>query len=443
MSLSLISIFGLLFVDSASAATSDYVGTEFVQVKPAISIGGEYRSNLYLNSSKIREDAQGNPILDANGNEQTAEEIISGSSILFNPTIELKSTTQAVAFNMGAGYGAKIFLSEEQQNLNSYGEGALEASARLLPRSSLGIQVKDKLLSSYRPATEDGAGNDGASLLRVIENKSMGSAVIGNDIIDLSLGAIYNYQQVYHTGDEKELNQRNTTGGSVRVNWEFLPKTDLYLNSSFVKNNWDASLISTSEEEENCEENCEIEVSDSTMWSGSVGMKGQITPKTLIRMSLGSGSATYVAISESEKVNSSDDGISLIEGLSGAVGLKYYPTPYQNITVDVKRDFQDVYFTNYKILHQVNLGHSIEFNGRIGLKTGFVYRHDNYDGPVDRSDHRFASSFSSVFKLSPRLDFNAGVNWRRLDTAGPASTIDYDDFGVNVGLRYGYNETPK
>jgi hypothetical protein len=443
MSLSLVSIFGLLFVDSASAATSDYLGTEFVQVKPAISIGGEYRSNLYLNSSKILEDAQGNPILDADGNEQTAEAIVPGSSVLFNPTIEIKSSTQAVVFNMGAGYGAKIYLSEAQQNLNSYGEGALEANARLLPRSSLGILIGDKLLSSYRPATEDGAGNDGASLLRVIENRGMGSAVIGNDIIDLSLGAIYNYQNVYHTGDEKQLNQRNTTGGSVRVNWEFLPKTDLYLNSSVVKNDWDTSLISTNEEGENCEENCEIEVSDSTMWSSSVGMKGQITPKTLIRMSLGTGGATYIALSDSEKVNSSDDGITPIEGLSGAVGMKYYPTPYQIVTVDVKREFQDVYFTNYKILHQLNLGHSIEFNGRIGLETGFVYRHDNYDGPVDRSDHRFAASLESVFKLSPRLDFDAGMNWRRLDTAGPASTIDYDDFGVNVSLRYGYNATPK
>ena len=443
MSFSLVALLGLLFVDSADAATADYVGTEFVQVKPALSIGGEYRSNLYLNSSKILEDTSGNPILDADGNQQTAEEIVPGTAILFNPTIEVKSKTQALVVDVGAGYGAKMFVSEEQQNLNSFGEAALEANVRVAPRSSVGILVGDKLLSSYRPATEDGSGNEGSSLLRVIENRGMGSAVLGNDIIDLSLGGIYNYQQVYSTLEEREINQRNTTGGSVRVNWQFLPKTDLYFNSSYIKNDWTTDLITTNDEGENCEVDCAIEVADSTMWNGSVGMKGQITPKTLIRLSLGTGGASYETLFSSTEVNSSDDGISPVEGLRGAVGMKYYPTPYQTVTVDVKREFQDVYFTNYKILHQLNLGHTIEFDHRVGLDTNFVYRHDNYDGPVDRSDHRFAASFETVFKLSPRLDFDAGVNWRRLDTEGPESTIDYDDVGVTFNLRYGYNETPK
>lgn len=443
MSLSVVSVFGLLFVDSANAATGDYLGTEFVQVKPAISLGGEYRSNLYLNSSMLRQDGSGNDILDADGNPETVEDIVPGASILFNPTIEVKSKTQALVLDMGAGYGAKLYLAEEQQDLNSFGEAALEANARILPRSSLGILFGDKLLSSYRPASEDGGGNDNSNLLRVIENRGMGSAVVGNDIIDASFGGIYNYQQVYSTRDDLQVNQRNTTGGSFRIKWQFLPKTDLYLNSSFIKNDWESELISTNEEGENCEVDCGIEVADSTMWNGDLGMKGQITPKTLIRLSLGTGGATYTTLSNDPTVNASDDGITPIEGLRGAVGVKYYPTPYQIITIDVKREFQDVYFTNYKILHQLNLGHSIEFNGRIGLETGFIYRHDNYDGPVDRSDHRFATSFETVFKLSPKLDFDAGVNWRRLDTEGPESTLDYDDIGVNFSLRYGYNETPK
>ena len=126
MFLSLVSILGL-FGNSASAATADYIGTESVQVKPAISIGGEYRSNLYLNSSMIRQDAAGNPVLDQDGNEQTVEVIVPGSAILINPTIEVKSKTQAVIFDLGAGYGAKMFLQEEQQDLNSFGMN-MEAS---------------------------------------------------------------------------------------------------------------------------------------------------------------------------------------------------------------------------------------------------------------------------------------------------------------------------
>ena len=429
MSLSLVSVFGLLFAHTADAATTDFIGSEFIQVKPAIGIGTEYRSNLYLSTSAVYNDAAESPV----------EKVIPGTAILVNPTLEIRSNTPFLNLELGSGYGAKKYLADEQQGLNSFSDASVSLNGRLLPRSSVGLLFSDKFSSNNRPMSEDGGGGEDASLIRVYKNKSITSAIFGNDIIDFSLGAIYNYQRVDITALDQILNEGNTIGGAVQLNWQFLPKTDLFLDGSYIQNDWSQDAISSTSDED-CIENCGNAVSDSTMWNAAVGMKGQITPKSLVRISIGTGAATYEAPeSTSSSINTSIDGVTWQEGLRGAVGFKYFPTPYQALTIDFKREFQDVYFTNYKILHQASLKHSVEFNGRVGVETGLLYRNDNYDGVIDRTDHNFGTSFETILKLQSHLDLSAGVNWRRLDSVDDINAaIDYDDVGVTVNLRYGY-----
>ena len=428
MSLSLVSMFGLLFVHTAGAATTDYIGTEFFQVKPAIGIGTEYRSNLYLSTSAVYDNANSSPV----------ENVIPGTAVLVNPTLKIRSNTPFLNLELGSGYGAKKYLDEDQQGLNSFSDLSANLTGRLLPRSSVGLLFSDKFSSNNRPMSEDGGGGEDASLIRVYNNKSVTSAILGNDIIDLSLGGIYNYQQVNVTANDTTINQGNTIGGAVKLNWQFLPKTDFFFDSSYIQNTWTESTIDTSAGDVNCIVDCGNAVADSTMWNAAVGMKGQITPKTLVRISFGTGSATYIIPDTiSSSVNSSDEGVDWKEGMRGAIGFKYYPTPYQTVTLDVKREFQDVYFTNYKILQQASMKHGVEFNGRVGVETAVLYRNDDYDGVIDRTDHNFATSFKTIFKLQSHLDFSAGVNWRRLDAVDPE--LDYDDIGVTANLRYGFN----
>lgn len=429
MSLSLVSVFGLLFVHTADAATADYIGTEFFQVKPAIEIGTEYRSNLYLSTNAVWNDAASTPL----------EKVIPGTAILVNPTLKMRSNTPFLNLEFGSGYGAKKYLADDQQGLNSFSDLSVNLNGRLLPRSSVGVLFSDKFSSNNRPMSEDGGGGEDASLIRVYKNKSMTSVILGNDIIDMSLGTIYNYQRVDITATDSILNQGNTLGGALQLNWQFLPKTDLFLDGSYVNNNWTEATIDTSGGDPYCIEDCGNAVSDSTMWNAAIGMKGQITPKSLVRIMIGTGSATYTSESTSIEINSSDDGVTWQEGLRAAVGVKYYPTPYQTLTIDFTREFQDVYFTNYKILHQGSLKHSVEFNGRVGIETSVLYRNDDYDGVIDRTDHNFGTSLETILKLQSHLDLSAGVNWRRLDSVKDVdAALDYDDVGVTVNLRYGY-----
>ncbi len=82
-------VFGTILLGSlASADEGDKgIGSSTVQLTPSISVGGEYRSNLYLDEG---EAGGGNPE-------------VSGTALLANPTLGLKVNTNALTLRFGSG----------------------------------------------------------------------------------------------------------------------------------------------------------------------------------------------------------------------------------------------------------------------------------------------------------------------------------------------------
>ena len=419
MSKKLLTILGVLSYSTAEAATTDYIGTDSLRLKPAVSVGGEYRSNLYLDSA--------------------TEGTTTGTALLVNPVIALETNSQVLKLKLGSGYGARVFMQESLQNLNSFNDGLLRLNGRILPNSKAGISFSNGFSSNNRPVNLKSASS---SLIRVYNNKAKGAFVIGGGILDLSLGGMYNFQQVNgledSSGVTNVLNKKNTVGGTWNLNWAFLPKTNVFIDGAYYKNAWEnASFVSTTDE--NCTTECSTAVADSSSWNTDLGLQGQISSKTMLKVTMGTGGSTYEDLTGDASVTASADSVSgLREGFRANVGLNFYPTPAQQITLSLKRAFQDVYFTNYEIYHQANLGYSVDVLQRMTLEGNFQYRNDNYDGPVDRTDHRVSASFETNFQVQKHLSLNAGVNWRRLASADGIAAIEYDDIGATVNLRFGY-----
>ena len=136
------------------------------------------------------------------------------------------------------------------------------------------------------------------------------------------------------------------------------------------------------------------------------------------------------------------DAVTQLEGLSQRLrldaGLRVKPTESQDIRLEYKRAFQDVYFTNYNLFHQVGLTYEVNVQDRAVVSVNGQYRNDNYDGPVDRTDQRIQAGGAFALNFADHGAFETALNWRRLASADGIAEIEYDDLGLTFGLKWGF-----
>ncbi len=403
-------IAGILFLSSNAYAQTEGLGSDTVQLTPSVSVGGEYRSNLYLDEG---EAGGGTPV-------------VPGTALLVNPTLGLKINTNALSLRLGSGYGARKYLQEDLQNLNSFNDGRLTATGRFLPRSPVGLSFSESFSSNNRPVNQPKADS---ALIRVYDNRAKAGLSVGSgNALSLNLGGAYNYRQINGmvdaNGNRDVINQRNTYGGVGNFSLKFLPKTKFVVDGSYTLNDWVNNTIETTEDS--------TTVDDSSVWDVSTGIEGQLRSKTLVRLKAGLGGSTY----------GDGDNATQLEGISQKIrldaGFRFKPTEDQDIRLEYKRALQDVYFTNYNLYHQVGFTYELNVQDRAVMSANAQYRNDNYDGAVDRTDHRLQAGGAFALNFADQGAFETAVNWRRLASADGIAGIEYDDLGITFGVKWGY-----
>lgn len=402
---------GLVFSTSVMAEQNDYIGTTAgIQVQPSVNISSEYRSNLYLEEGPA---GGGGPVT-------------SGTALLINPVFTLRNQGPTVQTQFSGGYGARKYFQKELQNLNTFNDGRFDARVVVLPRSPINFAITDGFSSNNRPVNQP---ESKSALIRVYDNKSKATAMFGNNALKMGLGGLYNFYQVRGLKDANGvqilINQRNTYGMSWNGQWKFLPKTSVFVDGSYYQNKWLNNTIETGTGTTN--------IYDSSAWDTSFGLEGQWSSKTIVRLGSGFGGATY---GEQTSADATISGIK--ERLRIDSGIRIKPTSAQEFRIEYKRSFQDVYFTNYDLYNQIDLGYDVRLQDRANVKTAFMYRNDNYDGPVDRTDHRLRAMAGVDYTLMQHLTLETSANWRRLASADGIASIEYDDVGVLFGLHWGY-----
>lgn len=405
-------LFGLLVLSTNAQAESDGIGSDTVKLEPNVTVGGEYRSNLYLDEG---EAGGGRPM-------------VQGTALLVNPTLGVKVDSTALDFRLGAGYGARKYLQSELQNLNSFNDGRVTLNGRLLPNAPVGISFSDSFSSNNRPVNQPRAES---ALIRVYDNKARAGLGFGSgNALSANLGGTYNYRQINGMrdaqGNRDVINQRNTYGGALNAEWKFLPKTALVFDTLYAINDWDQNEITTGDEV--------TSINDSTSWDAKFGLQGQMSAKTLIRLMAGAGGSTYGDADSADAVK--------LEGLSQRLrldaGLRFKASDSQDFRLEYKRAFQDVYFTNFNLYHQFGLTYELTIQEKAVLSVNGQYRNDNYEGPVDRTDHRLQAGGGLAINFADHIAFESALNWRRLASADGIAEIEYDDVGLTFGLNWGY-----
>jgi len=403
-------VYAVLAFGPSAMASEAGIGSDTVQLVPSVSVGGEYRSNLYLDEG---EAGGGSPV-------------VQGTALLVNPTLGIKVNSNVLSLRLGSGYGARKYVQQDLQNLNSFNDARLTASGRLLPKAPVGLSFSESFSSNNRPVNQPKAES---ALIRVYDNKARaGLSIGGGNALDVNIGGAYNYRQINGMTDSQGvrevINQRNTYGGVGTASWKFLPKTKLVLDGNYTLNDWVNNTIETTEEV--------TSIQDSSVWDVNTGLEGQLSGKTLVRFMIGGGGSTY----------GEGDTTTQLEGLSQRLrldtGLRIKPSDSQDIRLEYKRAFQDVYFTSYNLFHQVGITYEVNAQDRMVVSVNGQYRNDNYDGPVDRTDHRLQAGGAFTLNFADHGAFETALNWRRLASADGIAGIEYDDVGLTFGLKWGY-----
>jgi hypothetical protein len=433
---------------SSSAYADDHIGKNALQFSPSISVGSEYRTNLYLQEG----------LLESSSGSILGQPLVSGTAILVNPVAKLKYSSSGVNTVLGINYRAKKYISSDTVDLSGldrFKDVQLLGSLDLYPIKEFGFSLSNSLLSSGR---ETSADDTGSAYLQTIRNNFRGGLLIRpGSALEISAGGVYGIVDITDAQSSKDdpavvLNNKQSLGWYADAQWKFLPRTSFFLNVSQENFDWQNKIVFS---EESCEvvltDDCAIAsaVPNGSTLRSSLGLSGRFSERLLMKAAINYGTATYdtetltegITLGEELSTMVVDSAGANLEGLNGlgvSAGLTYMFSDTHSFNLAYDKDFMDVYFTNFSVYNQASLEYSVLIMKRVKWDTNFRYRIDSYEGSVTRKDSRLSINSSVNILLQKRASLRLGGGWSQLASSPEFYDIEYDDFRVHGGLVLGY-----
>ena len=432
---------------ASSAYADDHIGKNALQFSPSISIGSEYRTNLYLQEG----------LLESSDGTIVGQPLTAGTALLINPVLKLKYENTAVKSVLGLNYRARKYISSDEVDLSGldrFKDLQLSAGLDVYPIKSIGLSVSNSLSSSGR---ETSADDTGSAYLQTIRNNLRGGVLIRpGSALEVSAGGSFGIVDITDaisaTGDDPStINNKQSFGWYGDIQWKFFPRTSFFVNVSQENFDWQNKVVLS---DEACVSSftgdCEIAsaIPNGSTLRTALGFTGRLSERLLLKASVNYGTATYdpdsltADISLGDQLSTIADSASAnLEGLNGlgvATGLTFLFSDTHTFDLSYDKDFMDVYFTNFSVFHQVRAGHSVLLFNKVKWDTNVRYRIDSYEGAVTRTDNRISVNSNFDITLQKRMSLRLGGGWSQLASTPEFFNIEYDDVRVHGGLVVGY-----
>jgi hypothetical protein len=439
-------ILSIIFCVS-DANADDHIGKNALQFSPSISLGSEYRTNLYLQEG----------LLESSNGSVVGQPLTAGTAILINPVAKLKYQNSGINTVLGINYRAKKYISSDEidlTGLDRFKDVQLLGSMDLYPVKEFGISLNNSLLSSGR---ETSADDTGSAYLQTVRNNFRGGLLIRpGSALEIGAGGVYGIVDITDAQSAKDdpsvvLNNKQSMGWYADAQWKFFPRTSFFLNVSQENFDWQNKIVFS---QESCAQaftaDCSIAsaIPNGSTLRTSFGLSGRFSERLLMKAALNYGTATYDTETLTDGITLGDqlttmvdDASANLEGLNGlgvSAALTYMFSDTHSFNLAYDKDFMDVYFTNFSVYHQASVEYSVLIMRRVRWDTNFRYRVDSYEGSVTRQDNRFSINSGVDIVLQKRTSLHLGGGWSQLASAPEFYDIEYDDFRVHGGLVLGY-----
>lgn len=444
---------------TAVAAPGDHIGNDQVQLAPSIGLWSGWRSNLYLQEGEAAGGVATQP----------------GTFLEFRPALSLKVNTADVVLKADFAYKPRLYLSKEVQNLNRFSFFDVGGELNLLPNSVVGLKVKDRFSLSGRETEAESA--DWAYLTVLTNDLTAALVVRPGSSMDVDLGAkvlTTDFQTDAGTNPSissgsgalglATLNQKLQYGPYAALEYKFLPKTAFLLNYSQSWFTWGNNfLYARGDGLQPSESNgfdAYLGIPNGSDFRLSTGLRGRFTDRLLLGVELGYVKMTYdeqsvvddasdtggIDVSVDADPGSQGFGKDLDGGLMANLEVGYELARDNRITLGYRRDFVDIYFTNYLAYHQYQLKYDGLIADRLVPALSLAVRQETYEGEVARQDTFLRARGDLTYKAAKFLDVSGGVWWTQRASMDPQqgaydaanAAIEYDDVNVHLGLTFTY-----
>ena len=415
-------------------------------VVPAVEAGLGFTSNAY------REENYGDHLADA------------GLAFELRPSLSLSLSSPDILFDMTTAYRLRKFFKRDLTNLDRFADITLNAGLDVLPKAVVGFKVDERLKNEAREAeidtyVEEDAPIQGDANLKHFSNDTVVQvAVHPGGALSADVGVRitadnYRIPDTFTLDGRASLNDRFGWGPDLDVYWRFFPKTAIVGSFEMEMFDWKDNFLDASGGESPREDLGDfLGIPDGTLWQANAGLRGRLTNKLLVGLLVGYGQAIYdeqssVDDAQGEGAGDEADGeaegfatdLTGLEGLLFTAEVGYSPVATQSLKVGVRKDFDDVYFTNFVDFYYTYGRYEGLFFDKFSLGGELGYRFELYKGEVTRNDHYLRVGGDLAWHAASFLDVGTNIDWsRRASADREHPEVEYDVFEIFAGVSLHY-----
>lgn len=418
---------------AALAQPGEHIHLGALEIVPTLQASGEYQSNAYLEEG-------------GEGNEPDP-----GFSVRVRPAAQLSISNDDLKLSAGAGWTLRHYLSSELSNLNRYSDFDVAFSMDTLPSSVVGFKLSEDLRNRAR-AADVGNNDDPNALipedanLRRLVSQTLGQvAVHPGGALSVDVGGHFIYDKYSFpaeivTEGQDQANTKTGYGPDLNLQWRFFPKTAIVLDARAEWYDWTPNVRTDASDRV-------TGVPDGFQFRATTGLKGRITEKVLVALMAGYGQITTDEDSVTSSTSSSAVDVGEIaldlsgfpDGLLAVAEVSWEMSSNHSLSAGARKEFSDVYFTNYVDFVNVFGRYQGRFFDRARVLGELTFRAEDYVGDVTRSDTYLRARGDLGWRVTSFLDLGGGVIYAtRKNADGTAPQVDYTDVTAIVGATFTY-----
>jgi hypothetical protein len=426
-----VALFALAVSSVALAEPGDHVRVGDVEIVPELDVGFEYRSNVYHEEV----DPQ------AGGNLRVAPRVgvnAQGEDHQFSFAGEYEARKQLFLTFDPASVPPALAESLDRQvatnNLNRWSDFTADARANLFRQSMVGFEVSDA--ATYRNNVIDSDFTD-SPYMTTFRNKLLGGMRFRpSGAVEIKAGGAWQYDDYrvpefftfaeLDPNEHDPFNSRNTYGPQADLVWSFFPNTALVFEASYQWLDWRVEQVSSLLTDPTGGALLDpINKADSTQLRLQGGLRGRISQKLRTDLLVGYGQGRYEDLDPTSAVDTSG-----LQNFLVTAQLGYLIRPGSQMAIGYRRDFADVFFTNYLSSDFFYLQGETKVS-RVELAARYGLRLERYRGPVSRDDVFGRGAIEGRLLLSDWAKLMGSVLYQSRFSSD--DLVEYDDLGLMVG----------
>ncbi|RME27718.1 MAG: hypothetical protein D6798_03950 [Deltaproteobacteria bacterium] len=443
---------------AARAEPGEHIGSDDAQLIPAVELGAQHRTNVYLQEGE------------AGGGAPTAD----GTNLFLTPSLGIRAQNSDLQFKLDVSYTARKYLQADVSNLDRFNIIDADAGLRLLPGGKVGLRFGDQFsITGYE--AEDTAQVMESAYQQHLLNDLVGMVVIkpGGPLEveaggDLRIDHWSVPEQTKPSANPDDpgydllssqpgpaLNSRTSYGPVIDGKWRFFPKTAVVADFTYQWFDWKDNVVDATGDGISPEDLGDfLGIPDGRLWKARAGLRGRVTSHLVLGAEVGFGQAIYdptsvsdqaaeLGLADSSELDSSAGFDSALKafpaGIIGQLDVDYELNDDHKVNLGYRRDFQDVYFTNYVDFDRLSASYGGRFVDRLGVDVSATYRYERYHGEVERNDHLIKTGLTGSWYFEEYLSASLGASWaRRASADGAHPEIEYDDPRFTASMKFVY-----